>query len=430
MAGTRKACEEWLAARHCADAHMEISTAGALLAARREQFDCAGMEATAAALHEQYQRAEWSFGEIFQDCISGLGFFHLGNATRAREMYERALDAAVLLHGKLSPLASMPALLLAEVDYEQNRLTSARALIDDYLDISHGLGYVDKLIAAYVTKARLQASDGQHMAALRSLDDAEKCARVSGFPRLQAHVLCERMRHLLASGNPAAVIDLARQSGLLGSCATVQPHDGVTSATLCLALSWAYAARANGDVDGAIRLLKNWYRFAMERQCHRPALRVGLELAALFHLRDDMSAARHHVCEAIRIAAPHGLMRSFIDAGPEIRELLRAVSTGHHANEAALPYAREVLGGFPSEKTWMEPAIQASAGKARMGELTHREVDILELAAGDVPNREIARRLVLSEHTVKWYWKQIFGKLNVHRRLQAVMSARAGGMIS
>ncbi|HUI60704.1 MAG TPA: helix-turn-helix transcriptional regulator, partial [Steroidobacteraceae bacterium] len=62
-------------------------------------------------------------------------------------------------------------------------------------------------------------------------------------------------------------------------------------------------------------------------------------------------------------------------------------------------------------------------------ELSHREVDILELAASDVPNREIARRLVLSEHTVKWYWKQIFGKLNVHRRLQAVISARAAGLI-
>ena len=46
-----------------------------------------------------------------------------------------------------------------------------------------------------------------------------------------------------------------------------------------------------------------------------------------------------------------------------------------------------------------------------------------------MPNREIARRLVLSEHTVKWYWKQIFGKLNVHRRLQAVISARAAGLI-
>src|SRR5882762_8334544 len=429
MTGTRKACEQWLAARHCADPHMEISTAGALLAARREHYDCAGMDASSAALHEQYQRAQWTFGEIFQDCVGGLVFFQVGNATRARETYERALGAAVLLHGKLSPLASMPALLLAEVHYEQNRLSQARALIVDYLDIAHGLGYVDKLIAAYVTKARLEASDAQYEIARQTLDEGERCGRVTGFIRLQANVLCERMRQMLLTGNSAAVIDLARQEGLLGSCATLQPHDGVTSVTERLAISWAYAARANGDVDGAIRLLKNWYRFVMERRCHRSGLRLGLELATLFCLRDDLSAARHHMCEAIHIAAPHRFVRSFIDAGREVRHLLQALVTGHHVNEAESEYAQQLLCGFTPEKSWIEPPNQASTGRVHVGEFSHREVDILELAASDVPNREIARRLVLSEHTVKWYWKQIFGKLNVHRRLQAVISARAAGLI-
>jgi ATP/maltotriose-dependent transcriptional regulator MalT len=93
-----------------------------------------------------------------------------------------------------------------------------------------------------------------------------------------------------------------------------------------------------------------------------------------------------------------------------------------------LEFARGVLAGFNIEKTWVEPASQA-ARSVPAGEFSHRELDILELAASDVPNREIARRLVLSEHTVKWYWKQIFGKLNVHRRLQAVISARAAGVI-
>jgi ATP/maltotriose-dependent transcriptional regulator MalT len=299
----------------------------------------------------------------------------------------------------------------------------------DYLDISHGLGYVDKLIAAYVTKARLEASDGQYEIAQQTLDEGDRCARVTGFVRLQANVLCERMRQMLLVGNPAAVIDLARQAGLLGSCATLQPHDGVTSTTERLAISWAYAARANGDFDGAIRLLRNWYRFVTDRQCHRSGLRLGLELATLFYLRDDTSAARHHVYEAIRIAAPQRFVRSFIDAGAEIRHLLQALVTTDHVEADELEHARQVLRGFTSEKTWVEPSNQALTGRVQAGEFTHREVDILELAASDVPNREIARRLVLSEHTVKWYWKQIFGKLNVHRRLQAVITARAAGLI-
>jgi LuxR family transcriptional regulator, maltose regulon positive regulatory protein len=292
MAGTRKACEEWLAARYCADTHMAVSTAGALIAARREHYDCAGIDAAAAVLHEQYQRAQWAFGEIFQDCVSGLVYFQIGNAARAREMYERSLESAVTLHGKLSPLASMPALLLAEVHYEQNNLVKARELIADYLEVAHGLGYVDKLIAAYVVKSRMEASDGQYEIALQTLERGERCGRLTGFERLHANILCERMR--LLSGNTAAVIDLARQAGLLGSCAALQPCDGVTSTTERNAISWAYAARASGDLDGAIRLLKNWYRFVTERRCERPALRLGLELAVLFQARDDLSAAWLH----------------------------------------------------------------------------------------------------------------------------------------
>src|SRR5262249_61291372 len=136
--------------------------------------------------------------------------------------------------------------------------------------------------------------------------------------RLRVQITCERMRQMLLTGNSAAVTDLARQVGLLGSCATIQPHEGVTSATECLAISWSRAARASGDIDGAIRLMKNWYRFVMERHCHRSGLRLALELATLFYLREDMSAAQHYTCEAIRLGAPHRFMRSFLDGGPEI----------------------------------------------------------------------------------------------------------------
>ena len=217
----------------------------------------------------------------------------------------------------------MPALLLAETHYEQNNCAAARTLIEDYMEVCHGLGYVDKLIAAYVTRARLEASDGQYRIAQRTLDEGDRCARATGFPRLQAHMLCERMRQLLANGNTVAVIDLARVSGLLGSCSTLQPHGRVTTITECVAISWSYAARANGDFDGAIRLLKNWYRFAMSDNVSDPALRFGIELAALYCQREDISAARHY---SLRGDPNRGIAwpgRSFIDAGREIHQVLR-----------------------------------------------------------------------------------------------------------
>src|SRR3546814_3550048 len=56
--------------------------------------------------------------------------------------------------------------------------------------------------------------------------------------------------------------------------------------------------------------------------------------------------------------------------------------------------------------------------------LASREVDILTLVSGGLRNREIGDRLGLTEGTVKWYMQQIYDKLGVRRRPQAVIRAR------
>jgi predicted ATPase/DNA-binding CsgD family transcriptional regulator len=63
------------------------------------------------------------------------------------------------------------------------------------------------------------------------------------------------------------------------------------------------------------------------------------------------------------------------------------------------------------QSAWYEPLIP-------------REIEILELISTGLSNREIAQRLHLSPETVKWYNKQIFNKLGVESRTQAVVKAR------
>lgn len=62
-------------------------------------------------------------------------------------------------------------------------------------------------------------------------------------------------------------------------------------------------------------------------------------------------------------------------------------------------------------------------------ELTHREIEILELIDKGFSNKGIGEHLILSLHTVKWYIKQIFAKLQVQRRTQAVARAKELGII-
>jgi DNA-binding NarL/FixJ family response regulator len=62
-------------------------------------------------------------------------------------------------------------------------------------------------------------------------------------------------------------------------------------------------------------------------------------------------------------------------------------------------------------------------------ELTERESEILELLAEGIGNKEIARRLGISEHTAKFHISSILGKLSVSNRTEAVARAIRQGLI-
>ncbi len=61
--------------------------------------------------------------------------------------------------------------------------------------------------------------------------------------------------------------------------------------------------------------------------------------------------------------------------------------------------------------------------------LTAREHDVLALVADGLPNREIAARLAISDHTVKFHLASIFGKLGVSTRTEAVQRGLRLGVI-
>jgi LuxR family maltose regulon positive regulatory protein len=62
--------------------------------------------------------------------------------------------------------------------------------------------------------------------------------------------------------------------------------------------------------------------------------------------------------------------------------------------------------------------------------LSERELEVLQLNAGGLTNREIASRLFLSLNTVKAHTRNIYGKLGVHSRTQAVAKAQALGVLA
>ncbi len=78
---------------------------------------------------------------------------------------------------------------------------------------------------------------------------------------------------------------------------------------------------------------------------------------------------------------------------------------------------------------YSEPSLQAEAAGDLLQSLSPREIEVLALIAQGQTNREIAAELVLSLSTVKVHNHNIFQKLNVQNRTQAVARARALGIL-
>jgi LuxR family maltose regulon positive regulatory protein len=178
---------------------------------------------------------------------------------------------------------------------------------------------------------------------------------------------------------------------------------------------------AAGTPDGrtmAAECLQRLHEHAQSTHNVRVMIEV-LALEALLHAADDdEKTALDTLEQSLALARPGGYVRLFVDLGPEMADLLRR----KQGREPFAAYIASILQAFgdPSDH-----AAQPDERKQLMEPLTDREAEILQLLAKRYSNKEIAAELVISPATVKGHTINLYQKLSVHNRRDAVSVARA-----
>jgi LuxR family maltose regulon positive regulatory protein len=152
-----------------------------------------------------------------------------------------------------------------------------------------------------------------------------------------------------------------------------------------------------------------------------------LALQALsFQAKDDTDQAITTLEKALTLAEPEGYVRVFVDEGPAMARLLyEALSRGISPD-----YIRRLLAAFPDTEPEQTDPTKFPAPESEWVEpLSEREIEVLQLVAEGLTNKEIATRLYLSLNTIKVHTRNINGKLGVKNRMQAAARARALGIL-
>jgi LuxR family maltose regulon positive regulatory protein len=396
-----------------------------LMAARRELYhfhDTLRLEAeTRRALH----RPGSDFASIALKASAAPTLAAQGKVEAAEAMLREAFGFACSLRGAGSGLAALPGLPLAELLYDRGRLREARSLSEAHLPAAREWGFVDQLAAGHIVQARLLATDGRIADALRGLNESHLLSIECGLDRLRAMSVAEQVRILIRNGQLQEA-EAAFAAGDLLIDQEPLPTLKPTRKTEAVAVAWLRIEIHNHRLIRARKVAKRWSELVRRNGAVRSAVVFELLLAQIGVLSGERSEARRAARAAVALATPAGWTQIFLDEGPSIGTLLaESYEQGPSLDSAPDRFAAHLVDAFKGK-----PAAPSDEVAGLDSRLASRELDILAMVGGGLRNREIGDRLGLTEGTVKWYMQQIYDKLGVRRRPQAVMRARQLGVLA
>jgi LuxR family maltose regulon positive regulatory protein len=387
--------------------------------------------------------AHWTAGDLDTaehryveaiDALTAAGFLSdmLGCSLALADIYivqGRLGDAAQIFESGLRWTAEHPELRgaadmhvgLSEVLIERNDLDRAT----HHLDLSAALGEAAGLPQhAYrwrVTRARLSRARGDLDTALELIEEAAPLYDTDFSPPVRpVGAIAARVR--LARGDLAGAVAWVAQRhlGAGDDLSYVREYEHLTLARVLLAQH--AAGRDPQLLADALALLDRLLVAADHGGRVGAVIEILVLQAAAHHANHDTPAATAALDEALRRAEPEGHVRLFLHAGPGVTELLRSAAR----TPAARPYVHTVLaateraGGPPSALTPRRPGL--------VDELSPRELDVLRLLRTDLSGPEIAAELIVSLNTIRTHTKNIYMKLGVNNRRQAIRRADELGL--
>jgi len=337
-----------------------------------------------------------------------------GSLRRAEKTAHQVLQQALAMCGRLPEPASIPLSVLSQVCYERNELSQAEQLLLRVVETDPNPASANMPILVALLQAKIQLAQGNGEAALTTLEDLR------------------RRRSILLSGvwqdrdlDAYQALFLLRQ-GHYVEAARLLPETGDEYSLALADIVRAELLLRQDQPALAEAVLNPLIERHSQGLAHQPLMGARVMLATALFEQHKLKPAQHIMSNAIRQAAPEGFLRPFLNIWPRCAPLLSLARATEEFPLATQTFINDILRRMTNADSPQPTLSDAEVSALSTAtSISAREREVLHLLTVGLSNRQIAAKLCVAESTVKAHLDNIYRKLGVNNRTQAIIQAQA-----
>lgn len=350
----------------------------------------------------------------------------VGRLSNAKEMIEKIMKYADVYGVIKSNVFSNAIIGLGRIYFEINDFENAKIFLEQGIELAESKEYMDRLLFGYfayipyLIAIKDFRSANKKIKKLRNLSDEFDNPEnvVNAINSLDAIIA-------LAERND----EKAKKYKTLFTTSRVKYSSYSTQNKYVLANVFIYL----NEIDNAIFLLKEEIPKEENNGRNYIVIKLLVTLTQAYYKNGSLQKSIRTLEKAVTLAEPERYVRSFVDGGSIIKELIQNImvttKNQDEENVVEIEYLSQLLEEFEWEEKRLEKIQFVSKDKKVTNILTSRELEVVNNLSLGLTYQEISEKMFISENTLKSHIKHIYLKLETNNRTSAVIKVKELNLI-
>lgn len=373
------------------------------------------------AAYHYYQQALVHFqdkAKIIYRILAEYGWlcWEEGHLRQAEALGQRALALNENNDDLNLPRIDLVHILLGQVYLQWYQLDNAQRHCLAAIQTSWTWKHPKRTVQSYLLLTQIRQAEGEFDAAQQAIEQAyADAARITSHAgskgegnadvELGAQVTRQQIRLLLARN------DMSRAEQVLADLHLANIQGQLLNVRMMV---------SQGNLDSALVILQSIAVRGMDGGGIAEKLLSLIWRAIIYRGQREYSRATEAIRQALDVAEPEGFIHPFVDIDPSFITTLTSLLHSVMAEHSVSPFLEKVIAAIRQTSVTKASALSL---------LSTRELEIMRLVRTGMSNAEIANTLFISVNTTKNHLKNIYKKLDVRTRAQAIDKVEATGLL-